>query len=152
MRGGIKVAGVVAASDSTGVKVSYWPAADALDTKPEHLRKERLRTGQLVDRKPNPARIARAMPSAFNHSASSAVLPPPVRAQQVMIELADGFDSLLHFLVIGEPAAHFLDPLTAHADLTRTVARIRHRQHEDLVVFPTRAFWASRAVSGDALQ
>jgi hypothetical protein len=43
-------------------------------------------------------------------------------------------------LAIGEPAAYFLNPLAAHADLTRTVARIRHRQHEDLVAFATRAF------------
>jgi hypothetical protein len=43
-------------------------------------------------------------------------------------------------LAIGEPAAYFLNPLAAHADLTRTVARIHHRQREDLVAFATRAF------------
>jgi hypothetical protein len=76
----------------------------------------------------------------------------PFRAQQVMIEFANGFDGLLQFLVISEPAAHFLEPLTAHTDLTRTMARIRHRQHEDLVAFATCAFLASRAVPDDALQ
>src|SRR5579871_1156510 len=76
----------------------------------------------------------------------------PLWAQQVMIEFANGLDRLLQFLVIGKPAAHFLNPLAAHADLTRASAGIGHRQHEDLVAFAARAFRASRAVTDRALQ
>jgi hypothetical protein len=61
-------------------------------------------------------------------------------------------DRLPQFLIIGEPAAHFLDRLTAHADLTRASARIGHRQHEDLVAVATRAFPASCAVPDRVLQ
>jgi hypothetical protein len=67
----------------------------------------------------------------------------PFGAQQVMIEFANSFDGFLQFLIIGEPAAHFLNPLTAHTDLTRASARIGHSQHEDLVPFTARAFRAS---------
>src|SRR5262245_37259108 len=62
-----------------------------------------------------------------------------------MIEFANGFDGVLQLLIIGEPAAHFLNPLTAHAELTRTSARIGHRQTKDLMHFAARAFRTSRA-------
>src|SRR5215472_1406304 len=95
--------------------------------------------------------------SCFRRISIMLLLPPswrsPLRAQQVMIEFANGFDLPLQVLVIGEPAAHFLNPLAAHAELTRTVrARIAHRQHEDTVAFATRAFRAIFAVSDCALQ
>ena len=35
-----------------------------------------------------------------------------LRAQQVMVEFANGFDLLLQVLIIGEPAAHFLKSRT----------------------------------------
>src|SRR6266851_683682 len=76
----------------------------------------------------------------------------PFRAQQVMIEFTNGFDLLLQFPVIGEPAAHFLNPLTAHAELTCTSARIGHRQHEDLVAFAACALRTTRAVPDGPLQ
>jgi len=69
-----------------------------------------------------------------------------------MIEFANGFDRLLQFLVIGEPAAHFGNPLTAHAELPRASARIGHRQHKNLVAFAARAFGASRAAPDGALR
>jgi hypothetical protein len=63
-----------------------------------------------------------------------------------MIEFANGFDGLLQFLVIGEPAAHFLNALATHAELTCASARIGHRQHENLVAFAARTFRAARGV------
>src|SRR5258707_8743609 len=69
-----------------------------------------------------------------------------------MVEFADGLDRRLEFLVIAEPAAHLGNPLAADAELTCTAARIRHRQHENLVAFAARAFRAPLAVPDGALQ
>jgi hypothetical protein len=64
-----------------------------------------------------------------------------------MIEFADGLDRLLEFLIIGQPAAHLGNPLAAHAELTRAVARIRHGQHENVVAFTAR-IWGSLWYAG----
>jgi hypothetical protein len=40
-----------------------------------------------------------------------------IRAQQMMVELADDLDGVLQFLVIAEPAAHLRNLLTAQAEL-----------------------------------
>jgi hypothetical protein len=48
--------------------------------------------------------------------------------------------------------AHLGNPLAAHAELTRAVARIRHRQHKNLVAFAARAFRAVFGVPHCALQ
>ena len=69
-----------------------------------------------------------------------------------MIEFANDFDLLLQVLVIGDPAAHFLNPFAAHAELTRTAARIAHRQDEDTVALTARACRAIFGVSDCALQ
>ncbi len=69
-----------------------------------------------------------------------------------MIEFANGLDRRLQLLVIVKPAADFGNPLAAHAELTRAVARIRHCQHENLVAFAARAFRAVFGVPDCALQ
>src|SRR5215467_10949634 len=94
--------------------------------------------------------------SCFRRISIMLLLPPswrsPFRAQQIVIEFANGFDLLLQVLVIGEPAAHFLNPLAAHAELTRTSARVAHRQNENSVAFAARAFRTAHAVPDGALQ
>src|SRR5215470_11204750 len=69
-----------------------------------------------------------------------------------MIEFANGLDRLPQLLIIDEPAADLVNPLAAHADLTRAVARIRYRQHENLVAFAARAFRTVFRVSDCPLQ
>jgi hypothetical protein len=54
--------------------------------------------------------------------------------------------------VLTRPAAHFGNPLAAHAELTYAPARISHRQHENPVAFPARAFRTVFGVSDRALQ
>jgi hypothetical protein len=52
-----------------------------------------------------------------------------------MIELADVLNRLLQLLIIIEPTANLGDPFTTYAELLRPPARIRHRQHKDMVPF-----------------
>src|ERR1700751_4619774 len=74
------------------------------------------------------------------------------RAQQRMIEFADGFDYLLQRLVIGKPAANFGNPLAPYAELPRAAACIAHRQNENLVPLATGTLGAAAAVEDGALQ
>jgi hypothetical protein len=63
--------------------------------------------------------------------------------------VANGFEELLQFLVIGQPAAQFLNPRVADADLTRASARIRHlrKQHQQVPVSLQRVRLYLRATS-----
>src|ERR1700716_1305844 len=76
----------------------------------------------------------------------------PFRAQQIMIELADGLDTLLQLLIIAQPAAHLGNPLAAHTELTRASSRVGHCQDKHVMPFAARAFRASFGVSDRALQ
>jgi hypothetical protein len=64
-----------------------------------------------------------------------------------MIEFANGLDRLLQFLIIAQPAAYLSNPLATHAELTRTSARIGHRQNENVMPFAARAFRACFGVN-----
>ena len=69
-----------------------------------------------------------------------------------MIELADVLDRLLQLLIIIEPTANLGDPFTTYAELLRPPARIRHRQHKDMVPFTARAFGTILGMPDGALQ
>jgi hypothetical protein len=51
-----------------------------------------------------------------------------------------------------EPLAHLGNPLAAHTDLTHTLTRIGHCQHENVVTFAARAFRAIFGVPHCAFQ
>jgi hypothetical protein len=51
-----------------------------------------------------------------------------------------------------QPAAHLGNPLASHAQLSRALSRIGHRQHKNLVALAARAFRATFGVSAGALQ
>jgi endonuclease V-like protein UPF0215 family len=63
--------------------------------------------------------------------------------------LANGFEELLQFLAIGQPAAHSFNPRMADADLTRASARVRHlrKQHQPVPVSLQRIRLYLRATS-----
>src|ERR1700704_4259961 len=69
-----------------------------------------------------------------------------------MIEFANSLDCLLQFLIIAQPAAYLVNPLATHAELTRALSRIGHRQHENLMAFAARAFRTVFRVSNRTLQ
>src|SRR5437868_12289323 len=75
-----------------------------------------------------------------------------LRAQQIVIELANGLHRLLQFLIIGEPAANLDDPLATHAELPRAAAHTGHRQYEHSVPFTAGAFRTVFGMSDRALQ
>ena len=75
-----------------------------------------------------------------------------LRAQQIVIEFANGLDRLLQFLIIAQPPADLGNPLAPHADLTRASARIGHRQNKHLMSFASRAFRTVLGVPDCAFQ
>src|SRR5205823_9446016 len=84
-------------------------------------------------------------------------LPPAarhrrIRAQQLVIELADHLDRVFQLLVIVQPTAHLGNALAPHAELAHAPARIAHRQDMHLVPFAARAFRAAALVTNGALQ
>src|ERR1700682_2661568 len=76
----------------------------------------------------------------------------PFRAQQIMIKLADGLDTVLQLLIIAQPAAHLGNPLAAHAELTRTSSWVGDRQNKHVMPFAACTLRASLGVSDGALQ
>src|SRR5882672_10434963 len=76
----------------------------------------------------------------------------PFRAQQIMIEFANGLDRLLQLLIVVQPTAHFGNALAAHAELTHASAPIAHRQDMHLVPLAARAFRAIFGVPDRTLQ
>jgi hypothetical protein len=74
-----------------------------------------------------------------------------LRAQQLMIELANLLDRLLKLLIIGDRAANLSDPLTTYAELLCAPASICDSQNKHPLRLATCAFWATFGMSDDAL-
>ena len=72
-----------------------------------------------------------------------------VRAQQLMIEFANGFESLLEPLIIAQPAPHLGNSFAAQAELARAPARIAHGENRERMTFAARAFRASPGMVAD---
>jgi hypothetical protein len=90
-------------------------------------------------------------PPHLNHAASPAFRCRTFRAQQVMIEFTNRLDRLLQRLIVTQPTADLGNPLAPHAELTRTLSRIGHRQYKNLMALTARAFRAIFRVSDGAL-
>src|SRR6266436_675292 len=72
-----------------------------------------------------------------------------VRAQQLMIDFANGFESLLEPLIIAQPAPHLGNSFAAQAELARAPARIAHGENRERVPFAARAFRAAPGMVAD---
>jgi hypothetical protein len=72
--------------------------------------------------------------------------------QQIVIEPADGLDRFPRLLIAAQPKTDLINPLAAHAELTRASFRVGHRQNETVMPFAARAFRASLRISDGAFQ